>query len=187
MQRRVSFSWRLGFLFLLLGTKLPSLHGQILTWDTHEVLPGTELITLGPGLDFSSFNSEALNLSYGDFSGEDVDISNSNFATANVRYADFSQANVAGANVAGADLHHAILDGANFSMVNWTGTNLFNAQIEGTDLSGAIGLTAAQLYSSANYQAQELSSINRLRMNLSGNAMTGWNFSGIRMDGIFMH
>ena len=44
-----------------------------------------------------------------------------------------------------------------------------------------LGLTAAQFYATADYQAKDLSGINFNGMNLSNNDLSGWNFAGFSL------
>src|SRR5690348_7224628 len=96
---------------------------DIYRWDNDQLIPGTEGIEPGPGIDLSGWNTDSHNLRYGDFS---VDLSNSNFSNswldnAHFRTPDFSgranltNANLSGANLAGANLEFSTLTNANFT------------------------------------------------------------------------
>jgi uncharacterized protein YjbI with pentapeptide repeats len=85
-------------------------------------------------------------------------LANSSFAYANLTGSDLSNANLSHANLYGATL---------------TGANLSGADVRGADLRNMLGFTAAQLYSTANYQAKDLSD----NILFADNLMNGWNFS----------
>jgi uncharacterized protein YjbI with pentapeptide repeats len=76
--------------------------------------------------------------------------------------------NFAGQNLTNADLASTILAGANI-----TNAILTNANVQGANFAGATGFTAGQLYSTANYQAGDLTGIGLRSIDL-----TGWNFAG---------
>jgi uncharacterized protein YjbI with pentapeptide repeats len=78
---------------------------------------------------------------------------------------DFSGANFAGQN----------LTNAGFVNCTLTGTNLSGAQVRGANFGATVelGFTAAQLYSTASYQAHDLTGIH-----LSNNTLAAWNFAG---------
>jgi uncharacterized protein YjbI with pentapeptide repeats len=75
-----------------------------------------------------------------------------------------------GWSFAGQNLSNADFVGATLTDVDFT-----NARVEGTNLSGTTyyGFSAAQLYSTASYQARDLMGIK-----LGGNDLTSWNFAG---------
>lgn len=115
---------------LLFFTQLPNQSsGQILRKWNGEVIPGTEDINLGPGVDL-----DGLDL-YGAWL-RGVDLSNASFVGTNLTYAD----------VAEVPLHNA-----NFTDAILMGTNL-------TDTTGQ-GFTEEQLYDTASYQAHDLRGI----------------------------
>jgi hypothetical protein len=64
--------------------------GDIFRYDNHRLIAGTSGITPGPGVNFSS-----LNLSYADLIG--LDLTDSRFTSANVRYARFTDSDLRGA------------------------------------------------------------------------------------------
>jgi len=98
---------------------------------------------------------------------------------------DLTKAYLIGANLTNATLTSATLTNADLSSSNLTSARLPSAKLSGATLAGAdvrkadfssltaYGFTAAQLYSTASYQAHDLNG-----MKLWDNDMTGWNFAG---------
>ena len=83
----------------------------------------------------------------------------------------------------GLNLVNQNLTGANFSATDLsgdtvTGANLTNAVVTQANFSSVTGLTAAQIYSTANYTAGNLTKVSFGSDNLSG-----WSFSGISLAG----
>jgi uncharacterized protein YjbI with pentapeptide repeats len=140
------------------------------------------------GADFAGQNLQ--NASF-----ELATLSRANFRDANLTDASFRGAvlmgaNFAGQNVVNADFYHATLTGANLTDANlrnssfWaaklTDANFTDADVHGAnfDIGGSCGpfgcdptgtgITLTQLYSTATYQAHDLSGINLARNNLAG-------------------
>jgi uncharacterized protein YjbI with pentapeptide repeats len=146
----------------------------------------------GTGITLSQLYSTASYLA-DDLSGIKLwynDLAGGNFARQNLANARFEFATLTGANFREANLTNAsfffaALTDANFREANLTNAQFQNATLTDTDFTNATvrgasfrhttpsGFTAAQLYSTASYQAQDLSGIN-----LGENDLTGWNFSG---------
>jgi uncharacterized protein YjbI with pentapeptide repeats len=80
-------------------------------------------------------------------------------------YTDFTATNLSQADLTNARLSRAILAGADF-----TGAEVRGAWFLGTTSQG---FTAAQLYSTASYQAHDLTGVV-----LDSNDLSGWNFAG---------
>lgn len=77
-------------------------------------------------------------------------LNGANLSKASLRYANLSGARLEGADLRGADLSHAWLNWTWLVGANLEGTNLTNAvfvgtQIQSTDLSQTVGLTAEQV------------------------------------------
>ena len=180
----------------LMATQLT--RADIYRWDKGEVIPGTEEIVLGPETELSSWNTDAQNLRYGDFSGsvwESRDLTDSQFSGSWLDGARFINTNLTDANFAhssltrglfygqigndfgGSDLTNVNLAGANLSYAYLRLSTLTNADLTGAVVTGAdlnnTDLALAQLYSTQNYQAKDLS-----RIGLSGNNLSGADFSG---------
>ena len=83
------------------------------------------------------------NLHAGEFVG--ADFSGTDLSGANLTEAVFNEAKLNGANLGGADLTDAILVDAQAKKANLTGAKLVRAVLGGANLTGAVGLTQAQL------------------------------------------
>jgi uncharacterized protein YjbI with pentapeptide repeats len=110
--------------------------------------------------------------------------------------ADLSKRNLTmayliGANLMGANAYAANLTNADLSQANLTNAHLFYATLTDADFTGAVvfrasfyaensGLTTSQLYSTAGYQAHDLTEI-RL-----GGDMSGWNFAGQNLTNAYL-
>ena len=94
-------------LALLLGTV--TVQADIFRWDNGLVIPGTEGITPGPGIDLNNWNTDPHNLKYADFSGG-LDLSGAGFANSWLDFANFQ-----GLNLASASFYHSTLTGANLT------------------------------------------------------------------------
>jgi uncharacterized protein YjbI with pentapeptide repeats len=108
--------------------------------------------------------------------GANLTNSESIFATLN--YADLSGADLTNAymgydTLANANLNGTNLTNADFAYVTLTGANMTNADVSGANFRSVTGLTAAQLYSTANYNAGNLTGIT-----LASDDLTSWNFAG---------
>ena len=79
-----------------------NLHADIYRWDTGEVIPGTEGIEPGPGVDLSHMDLEYADLSLGDLTGV-------NFEAANLANASLRSSTLTGANLIDVDLTSAYL------------------------------------------------------------------------------
>ena len=159
-------------------------------------------LTLAQLYSTASYQSHDLHgtfLADSNFSG--ADFTNQNLAGAaignsNLKGATFRQANMTGAvlgysynfvrcqTLIGADFNGANLTQANFVGCGLTGANFSGAQIRDADFSkfadtGIGGITPAQLYSTASYQAHDLGAIG-----LAGKNMTGADLSGLNLAGV---
>jgi uncharacterized protein YjbI with pentapeptide repeats/formylglycine-generating enzyme required for sulfatase activity len=115
------------------------------------------------GNNLTGANLSGQNLTNADFSGV-------------VIYGSSGEAFLPGANLTDANLSQTNLSGANFIYATLTGASLANAEVRGAKFQyapGGSGIKPAQLYSTASYQAHDVSGIN-----LSGNELPGANFSG---------
>lgn len=117
---------------------------QIYSLQTNQVIPGTENITPGPGVDLSNWNITGHTLEYAEL--RDVDLTGANFSNSDLTDATFFFSTLANANFAGATIQ--------------------NVSFFATDL------TAAQLYSTASYQAGNLTGID-----ISSDDLRGWNLA----------
>ena len=179
---------------------------DIFRWDTGEVIPGTEGIEPGPGVDLSGLDLSFARLRELDLTGanlsratlhfaqvSDVILDRASFRDAVVTRALFNSkslvgADFQGANLAGASLSNANLTDANFAGADLTETWLHEAQLGGARFDDAYlvhgslvgttsrGFTREQLESSRSYRWSYLPGLK-----LSNNEMRGWN-----LDGFFM-
>ncbi len=141
-----------------------------------QIIPGTEGITPGPGIDLSGWNTpghqlDFANLNYSSLAGSsfansdlqnaslyganlvDATLANSNLTNANLSQTKLTNANLAGAQLPNADLSVASLEGANLLNANLAGaqlggwTDLSNSNLTGCNLTGA---SFASTYGMAN-------------------------------------
>jgi uncharacterized protein YjbI with pentapeptide repeats len=136
-------------------------------------LPGNILA----GANFAGHNLTGADLSLATLT--DVDFRDANLINADFNFATLSNANFRQANLSAANLAGATLTGADFTRANVRGASL--------DVTGVVwphgggmpsigfgtGITLAQLYSTASYQALDLSGIS-----VWGNNFAGANFAG---------
>jgi uncharacterized protein YjbI with pentapeptide repeats len=172
------------FLFLLAASRA---HAVIYQWtyvDPSDPSQGVvQSTTLCPG---GSGVFAAPNTGIGVYGLTDLTqayLFNANLTDATLDVVNLTNANLSNANLTGC-LLYANLTNANLSNVNLTnatlmgfvpnGINLANANLTGAIVTGAAiyDPTAAQLYSTASYQAKNLKGIT-----LVGN-LAGWDFSG---------
>jgi uncharacterized protein YjbI with pentapeptide repeats len=141
------------FLSVILLLATNAAHADIYRWDNGQVIPGTEGITPGPGVQLGHTSLENANLTK-------VDLSGGTFEAANLSSANFSM---------------ATLRNAWFWQCTLTNANLTGAVIEGADFGDTTsrGFTKEQLYSTRSYQAKSLTGIV-----LQLNDLTGWDLSG---------
>ena len=109
----------------------------IFRWDDGQPIPGTETITVGPGM-----NVDGLEL----------------------HFADLFEASLTGASFVGTDLSDALLDGSALANANFSDAEIAGASFLATT---ALGFTKEQLYSTASYQAMSLPRILLAENNLS--------------------
>jgi uncharacterized protein YjbI with pentapeptide repeats len=98
------------------------------------------------------------------------------YSTASYQAHDLTGVGLAGNNLAGLNLAGQNLTNANFADATLTGTDFTGAIVRGANLSrtyGGSGITFAQLYSTASYQAHDLTGIR-----LDGNNLAGVNLAG---------
>ncbi|MFO0897978.1 MAG: pentapeptide repeat-containing protein [Pirellulales bacterium] len=186
----------------------PSLaEAQVLRWDNGQVIPGTEGITPGPGVNLSGWNTEGHRLSWADLTGgldlTGANLSHSWFESAHLDFATLVDANIAATFLYNASLTNANLERSNLTEAGLFYTDLTNANLAEADLrnaycewpnlhsanlAGALitGIrfytgfngTPDQFYSTASYQTKDLHGVAIPFSNLSG-----WDFSGQNLTG----
>jgi uncharacterized protein YjbI with pentapeptide repeats len=117
------------------------------------------------------------NLHFADFSGG-LDLTDASFRSSCLDNARLDEANLTNANLQSASLRDANLRGANLTGISFyktvlAGADLTGAVIDRTQYNGTVGLAKEQLYSTANYQEQDLRGLWMHWTDLSG-----WDFSG---------
>ena len=90
---------------------------------------------------------------------DDATLTGANLSQANLTNAELR----AYATLTNADLSQANLTNANFDDATLTGANLTGAEVRGDFIFRAIGTASAQLYSTASYQAHDLTGIGLVR------------------------
>lgn len=151
--------------FLAALTLLASarLDADVINWQTGETIPGTEGIVPGPGLTLIDRD-----LAFADFAG--LDLTAARFNESRLENARFTQTNLVRAQLRFASLANA----------DFTDANIQDAFLRDTT---ARGFTQEQLYSTASYQAKDLSGVD-----FAFNDLTGWNFAGQNLTGAdFVH
>jgi uncharacterized protein YjbI with pentapeptide repeats len=140
------------------------------------------------GGDMSGWNFAGQNLSDASYIG--ATLTDADFGRANLINASFERDTLTGgnfteANLTNATFYDATLNDANFSQANLTNVDFVEATLTNADFTDAevrggrfsytttSGFTPAQLYSTASYQAHDLTGID-----LSLNDLTNWNFAG---------
>jgi uncharacterized protein YjbI with pentapeptide repeats len=148
---------------------------DIFRWDNGALIPGTEGIIPGPGVQLNDRDLEYANLSQ--LPG--VNLTGSQFSSSNLSSALFESAILRDANFAGANLVGTNLDIAVLTHADLTGAVVTGASFRSTTLRG---FTKEQLYSTASYRGKDLRGIHFGPFVLGWsvgplNDLTGWNFS----------
>jgi uncharacterized protein YjbI with pentapeptide repeats len=136
--------------------------------------------------DLSGLNISSNDLNSWNFARQNL--TSANFQRATLTDADFSEANLfdavfAGAVAVGTNFRHANLRNADFVHADMKGADLAGADVRGARFRRAYvalpseeirgGIALEQLYSTASYQAHDLSGID-----LGGNCLAGGKFAG---------
>jgi uncharacterized protein YjbI with pentapeptide repeats/formylglycine-generating enzyme required for sulfatase activity len=162
-------------------------HAEIFQWEyTNPADPSqgrrqsTTLAPDGAGVDaVPGANLEYRNLTMAYLAGQHL-------YGATFKGADLTSAYVAGgANLTNADLTHANLTNADFNWADLTGADFSGAEIRGARFHKDRnlvsytpgGLTLAQIYSTASYQAHDLSGVGLAGSDLAGAMFAGQNLS----------
>jgi len=130
----------LGLLYLwMMIAASPVARGQILNWQTGQVIPGTEGITPGPGADLRYWSSEAYNLRYADLT--DAVVAGAFFRSTTGRGFTkeqlYSTASYKNRDLTGIQLGYNDLTGWNLAGQNLTNVWFDSATLTDTDLSFA--------------------------------------------------
>jgi uncharacterized protein YjbI with pentapeptide repeats len=154
--------------------------------DNGQLIPGTEGMTPGPGIDLSDRSLEFADLSEWvldpQFGVIGLDLTGAQFTSSNLDQATFYFSNLANASFSGAQLTCV-----NFGFTALSDADLSGAIIAGANLGSTRGFTEEQLYSTASYQSKDLRGINLSRsfypfgpFGWPGpvNDLTAWDFRG---------
>jgi uncharacterized protein YjbI with pentapeptide repeats len=95
---------------------------------------------------------------------------------------DLSGIGLRGSNLFGANFAGQNLTDASFAGATLTGANLTGAEVRGADFSGGAGISLVQLYSTASYQAHDLTGIG-LGGNLAGANLSNQNLTNASVGG----
>ena len=125
-----------------------------------QVIPGTQGITPGPGIDLSNWNTSGHVLTYASLSN--FNLANATFADSFLGSADLGNSDLTGAVFVDSDLRDAKFNGAIIKRADFSSTS--------TQPYFSI-LTFAQLQSTASYAAGDLSGIS-----LAGTHLDYWDF-----------
>jgi uncharacterized protein YjbI with pentapeptide repeats len=180
---------------------------DVLNWLTDSVIPGTESITPGPGVQLANWNTDSHNLKYAIL--DHYTLTGSSFANSwlngtSFGTSDLTNANLSGANLSGAYFEWCKASGANFTNATISGTEVMpgTTDVSGMTYLGLNGFTSTQLYSTASYKNKNLSyiyfsgtlsmmSLDMRGQNLTSSYMgsmtlTGTNFTGANLTGAKM-
>jgi uncharacterized protein YjbI with pentapeptide repeats len=138
--------------------------GQIFTTGG-QLIPGTQGITPGPGVDLSAWNTSGHDLEQAELGN--IDLTSATFLGSDLMQADFTSSNLTNVDFTDAELFGSTL----------TNAILTGATINGADLGSVTGLTSAQLYSTASYTSGNLMSVG-----LEGNNLAGWSFANVNLS-----
>ena len=130
---------------LVIGIWASTSWADIKNWETGETIPGTEGITLEPGVQL-----DHRELAYAKLS--EVDLTGANLAFSNLPHAILSQSNLTSANLAGANLR-----GATLFKADLTGATLLDVDFSGATLSGST--FSGGLRGSVNFDGSDLGEV----------------------------
>jgi len=173
---------------VVVALMVKSASAQINDWRTGDPIPGTDAITVGPGMVLPQWNTPTKNLRYADFAAGRVNVSGSDFTAswldsarfwnanasnckfdgASLISADFTNANLNGASLTSARMTNAIFDFASLSNANFTDGAILGAKFTSVTSKG---FTQAQLESTASYRAKDLTGVS-----MENNDLSGWSF-----------
>ena len=170
----VSHRFTLLALAVCLPFRMVAANADVLNWQTNEVIPGTEGITPGPGVDFWALNNDGFDLSFADFGG--FDLTGGVFDNANLSNALFDGSNLQGASLEYTDLSDADFDDANLERANARGSDLSRATFDAAVIRGVdfykANLSREQLYSTESYREKDLRGIE------VSSSMQDWDLAG---------
>ncbi len=101
--------------------------------QTEQLIPGTQGITPGPGVDLSGWNTPGHQLEFAHL--ELFDLTNASFATSDLINANFVESTLTNANLTNANLTNAKFSGSTLTNANLTDATLTNATLYGSTLT----------------------------------------------------
>jgi uncharacterized protein YjbI with pentapeptide repeats len=109
------------------------------------------------------------------------------YSTASYQAHDLSGIGLSGNDLTSANLSNQNLTNATFNRATLTGANLSGAEVRAAKFSNyqGTGITKAQLYSTASYQAHDLGAIGLGGAELVGANLAGHNLAGASFSGYF--
>ena len=149
---------------------------------------GISLAQLYSTASYQSHDLSGIRLNGNDLTG--VNLVGQNITNANLRNATLTGATLGQAIVMNANFGGAKLDNADLSHTNLTGAAFGDAELTGANMSGSeirwasflrvqygTGIALPQLYSTASYQAHDLTGIDLFFNNLAGANLVGQNLT----------
>src|SRR5262245_52649761 len=120
-----------------------------------------------------------------------ADLSNRNLTMAYLSGANLTKANANQTDLSNADLSHANLKNVNFGFTWFSDADLSGSEIQGASFFGCCylvqpGIRLDQLYSTASYQAHDLSGIRLLAHGLVGANFVGQNLNGANFQASYL-
>ncbi|MEX2168354.1 MAG: pentapeptide repeat-containing protein [Pirellulales bacterium] len=147
------------------------------------------------GVNLAAGNFASQNLTYANFGGAtltgarfdhinapDIVFAHANLANASFDHAYLPNSYFGGAILQNADFSGAFLAGTHMGHTSLAGVNLSAAVVRDADLR-ATGITAAQLYSTASYQAHNLRGV-KLSGDFTGGDFAGQDFADARLNNV---
>ena len=140
------------------------------------------------GASFYSYGTVPATQLYSTSSYQEHNLSGIAIYDAQLPAVDFNGQNLSNAyfvssNLNGADFSHADLSNVQFNNSTVVNANFTNSKIVGATLSNASGFTAAQFYSTANYQARDLAGVWFYDNDLGGWDLSGQNLASAILQG----
>ena len=169
------------FIFILLISV--STNAQIYSWQTGEIIPGTENIIPGPQMDLSNWtNATGKSLSYANFSGG-LNLSYSYFDDSKLDYALFSNGNLKSSSFTNSNLVNAVMENANLTRSDFLLSNLTNANLNSANLA-KVKFWKAELngtnLTNANLSDSFIIDSNLISANFENATINGTYFSGVQ-------
>ena len=129
--RNSAIRWTVaGVLLAVLAAQANPSCAQIFTSNTGQLIPGTQGITPGPGVDLSGWNTPGHQLENAALGS--IDLTGATFYASDLTGALLRSSTLTNANFSGANLTNAILESINAPNTNFGGANLTSASFYAT-------------------------------------------------------